>query len=144
MKHIGSHFEYENERNHDLFNTYRRLLRDCRHIHMPTLFTTLVQQPASRFWVSEERAAIVIADMMRGRPISHMRLSRQEMYHEIYKRVLLLRRTNPCATIYELVFNVVHQPAPQFYLTPGSAKVIIHKIKTKWYEKRRLKHSHSF
>lgn len=144
MKHKGSFSEYENQRNKELASAYRQLLHSASFISMPDIYAQLVLQPCSRLWVSEERAAIVVSSMMRGFSIQHMTPNKQAMYRELLRRVTLLQRNNPHASIYELAFTAVHQPATQFYLTPGSAKVIIHKIKTQWYEKRKRKLRHLF
>ena len=118
-------------------------------IKCQTRFTTaicqkLVNMPSERFWVSEERASIVISDMLKGRSIENMNENKREMYEEIYRRVQELKKEYPNATVYELVSQVVEGPAPKFYLTPKSAKVIISKIKSEWYERRKQKYRHLF
>lgn len=144
MKHSGSTFEYEQARNEDLMRAYHKLLYECSSIHLPDIFRQVVNMPAERFWVSEERAAIVIASMLRGDQLENMRPTNREKYQEIYKRVLELRKEHPGLSVYNLTFMAVHQPAPKFYLTPGSAKVIIYKIKSKWYQQRKRKLRHLF
>lgn len=129
MKRPGSTFEYEQQRNEDLLDAFRRIIADMRHIRMDEAMRKLVAQPAKRFYVSEERAAIVIAAMLKGKSIAHMRPNKQAMFNEILKRVKALQQKQPDATIYSLVLQATHQPAPAFYLTPGSAKVILSKIK---------------
>ena len=144
MKHAGNTFEYEEERNRDLMRAYRKILADCTEIHLADVFQAVVNMPAQRFWVSEERTAIVIASMRRGDKLTKMRPTTRERYEEIFKRVLELRKTNPDMSVYGITFLAVHQPAPKFYLTPGSAKAIIYKIKSKWYEERKRKMRHLF
>lgn len=129
MKHSGCTFEYERERNHDLMRAYREAIAECKVIHMPDIFRAVVNKASARFWVSEERAAIVVSHMMRGGSLSDMRPLKQEMFREIYRRVMALKEQNPDMSINQLAFFAVKQRAPKFYLTPGSAKVIICKIK---------------
>lgn len=142
MKYKGSKFECEKERNDDLMRNYHFLLDQSVHISMPDIYREVVERPSSRFWVSEERAAIVVASMLRGDDLGKMINNKKEMFREICSRVVKLRSEHPSMTVYEACFRVVRQPAPKFYLTPGSAKVIICKAKEKWYEerKRRLRH----
>ena len=142
MKHKGSKFECEKERNDDLMRNYHLLLDQSVHISMPDIYREVVERPSSRFWVSEERAAIVVASMLRGDDLGKMISNKKEMFREICSRVVKLRSEHPNMTVYEACFRVVRQPAPKFYLTPGSAKVIICKAKEKWYKerKRRLRH----
>lgn len=105
---------------------------------MSTLLVEVVNSPSKRFWVSEERATCVVAAMLRGERIDFIKSNKMEMFKEIYRRVLALHDKYPKRSIKDLVFDVVRQPAPKFYLTPGSAKVLLCKIKKKWYQKRRI------
>lgn len=143
MKPHGSHFEYEAERDDNLMECYHELLRRAQFVRMPEIYSQVVDMPAKRFWVSEERAAIVVSAMMRGERLDNMRPLKQEMYNEIYRRVMEIREQHPELPISRLVAQVVEQPAPKFYITPGSAKVLICKIRKQWYyqrTKRRLRH----
>lgn len=143
MKPTGSHFEYEAERDDNLMECYHELLRRAEFVRMPEIYSQVVDMPAKRFWVSEERAAIVVSAMMRGERLDNMRPLKREMYNEIYRRAMEIREENPELPISRLVAQVVEQPAPKFYITPGSAKVLICKIRKQWYyqrTKRRLRH----
>lgn len=127
MKYIGSCFEYKKERNDELLRAYRKALSDCGRICLPELFVTVVNTPTSRFWVSEHRAAIVISEMFRG--IRSVRTgTKAEMFDEIFRRVRILQEQHPEMSVFELTQTVVSRPAPKFYLTPDSAKVIVHNI----------------
>jgi hypothetical protein len=137
MKHYGSAFEYERERNHDLMKAYKEEIRTCGFISVPEVCARIVEKPSARFWVSEERAAIIISHMMRGGSLDNMRPQKKEMFEEIFRRAMLLKEKLPHLSPYQLAYRVVRQPAPKFYLTPGSAKTIICKIRNKWYEKRK-------
>ncbi len=146
MRHFGSKFEHEQERNEDIMRAYFEQIRSCENIYLPQILKRVVNMPSKRFWVSAERAAIVVSGMMRGDKLEHIkRPTKREMFYEIYNRVVQLRKQQPNASIFELTLQVVQEPAPKFYLTPGSAKVIIHKARQQWYEKRkpRLRHSQS-
>ena len=142
MKHKGSKFEYEDERDKDLMRAYHEQIASCDTIVLSDIFRNVVEMPSARFWVSEERAAIVIAKMFRGDKLEKMRPNAREMYFEIYKRVVSEREKYPDKSIAEIVFNVIRQPAPKFYLTPDSARVIVTRIKREKYSKvfKRLRH----
>lgn len=144
MKPIGSKFEYENDRNNNLMDVYHTLISSRTTIRLRELMVEVVNSPARRFWVSEERAAIVISAMMRGNKLSKMNRMKREMFTEIYNRVVGMRKENPSLSISEATFIIIRQEAPKFYLTPGSAKVIIHRIKKKWYEEKKRKLRHLF
>ena len=144
MKHKGSKFEYEEERDKDLMRAYREQIAICDTIVLSEIFTKVVLMPASRFWVSEERACIVIGKMMRGDLLHKLRPTTREMYLEIYRRVCSIKKEQPNKPLSEIVFHVVGQPAPQFYLTPDSARVIVTKIKRRFYEKNKKRLRHMF
>lgn len=115
---------------------FREQLALARFIVMPEIFELVAESPASRFWVSEERAAIVIAAMEAGKPLTRMRRNKREMFEEIYRRYLIERKNNPRKSVYDLVTRIVNQPAPKFYLTPRTVGEFIYRIKNGWYDKQ--------
>ena len=142
MKHKGSKFEYQDERDKDLMRAYHEQLASCDTIVLSDIFRNVVEMPSARFWVSEERAAIVIARMFRSDKLEKMRPNAREMYFEIYKRVVSEMETYPDKSIAEIIFQVIRQPAPKFYLTPDTARVIVTRIKREKYRNvfKRLRH----
>ena len=142
MKHKGSKFEYQDERDKDLMRAYHEQIASCDTIVLSDTFRNVVSMPSARFWVSEERAAIVIARMFRGDKLEKMRPNAREMYFEIYKRVVSEMETYPDKSIAEIIFQVIRQPAPKFYLTPQTARVIVTRIKGEKYRNvfKRLRH----
>jgi hypothetical protein len=140
MRKRGSKFEYESLRNHELRKAYKRAMVTSASIRSTECLKIAVNSPCSRFWVSEERAAVVIAAMMRGEnPLQSMGPNKREMYEEIYSRFMDVFNDNPETPIRDLVHEVVMQPAPKFYLTPSSAGVILSKMKEKklWTKRKR-------
>lgn len=128
MKHIGSTFQYMADRDRDLLRAYREYTFLCNTINKSELMTKIVNSPSKRFWVSESRAAIVVSGMMKGYLPPNISRMKKEMYEEIFRRVLALRKKYPRRSIPELAAMVSQQKAPKFYLTPGSANVILHRI----------------
>ncbi len=135
----GGTFEYANERITALMQEYDRYIASCDYIRMTEVFNHIVNQPCRRFWVSNMRAAVVIARMMKGESLNEMRPTKKEMFQEIFARVANLRKANPAKSLFQLVTEVVAQPAPKFYLTPGSAKIMVYKAKREWYAKKMRK-----
>ena len=142
MKHKGSKFEYQDERDKDLMRAYHEQLASCDTIVLSDIFRNVVEMPSARFWVSEERSAIVIARMFKGDKLESMKPNTREMYEEIFKRVKDMKEHNPDMSLFDILFRVVRQPAPKFYLTPDSAKVITTRIKREQFNKvqKRLRH----
>lgn len=141
MKHLGCYLEFTDARNADLMRAYREQLRLCGFIVMPDIFARVADSPSVRFWVSEERAALVIAAMDAGRTLHRMRPNKREMFAEIHRRVIRLRTLHPHRTLYDLVTEVVNQPAPKFYLTARTVGEFIYRIKNGWHEHRHEKTS---
>lgn len=136
----GCTLEYSDERITALMLEYERYIASCNYIRMSEVFEHIVNQPCRRFWVSEIRAAVVIADMLKGNSLKNMHSAKREMFQEIYKRVIWLRNKNPGMSIHQMVSIVILQPAPKFYLSPNSAKIMFYKARKKWYEKKRKTH----
>lgn len=64
---------------------------------------------------------------------------KREMYQEIFRRVVALREKNPFLSIAKLCAIVVCQPAPKFYITPGTAKAMVCKARKQRALKRKEK-----
>lgn len=129
MKRRGCVFEYTRERDNDMRRAYSMLVDQCDQVDLQDVFKKLVNMPSKRFWVTPDRAAIVIHSMIRGDRLENMRPMKREMFQELYKIVMQLKQEHPEATMPELCAMAVLRPAPKFYLTVGSAIVIWHKAK---------------
>lgn len=139
MKNFGSVFEYEQERNNNLLRLYHQLISEVKFICSEEIYRKMADSPSDRFWVSEERALIVVLQIMKGDTLLGMGKNKRDMFFEIYKRATIMKQKYPTLSLTKIMFKVVRQPAPKFYLTEGSIKVIISKIKSKWYERRRVR-----
>lgn len=130
MKHPGSILHFTHQRNAELMRAYRHACRHRSFIAINDIAIEIVNSPSSRFWVSEERALVVISNILKGRPIlDTMHPSKQEMFREIYRRTLLLLEQNTSLALSDAVFQAVNSPAPKFYMRPRCAIEIIRKIR---------------
>lgn len=136
MKYYGSILDFTQERNQELMRVYQEELSKAGYIVIPKIFEQVANSPCSRFWVSEERAAIVISTLLAGKVIPNMRKNKREMFDEIFRRFLISRGQYPEKSIYALAIMVVNQPAPKFYMTPRTVGELIYRIKNGWYEKQ--------
>lgn len=134
MKYSGCQAVCHRERARDLLRAYFHCVRESPRVFMPDIFQSVVEMPASQFWVSVPRAASVVSRIFRGDSLSDMRPNKREMFLEIHRRVLILQASHPSWTLYQLVREVVCQPAPKFYLEPGSARYIILKERKLWFK----------
>lgn len=132
MKHTGSRKDYNELRDRQLFLSFRNIIITSPDIHFADIARIVVTMPTSRFWVSEGRASIVISAMLKGQnPLARMNNTRRQMYQEIFRRVTLLLEQDAHLTLTKAVCRVVASPAPQFYLTPSSARIIYYRVKTR-------------
>lgn len=142
MKLVGRKSEFQSERDSDLLRAFFKYIRDCDYIYMPDVFKSVVDMPASRFWVSAPRATIVVTAISRGDKLSYMRPNKREMFFEIYNRVCSLKAIHSDWPLPRLVRDVIEQPAPKFYLAPGSARIFILKARKKWHATNSSKPQH--
>lgn len=143
MKYHGCILEFTDERNDELMRAFREAINKRTFIDITEISEEVVNMPCSRFWVTEERAMVVVAALIKGKPVlDAMRPTKREMFQEIYNRVLALQKQFPKAsTMFELVLKAVNSPAPKFYMTPRSAMETIYKIKKGFYEKQERRYS---
>ncbi len=127
MKKKGARIEFNSQRDKELLQAFKKEFSECSSLPLEQIYFRAPQNKASRFWVSERRAATVVAKIMRGESIANMNPKKQEMFMEIYRRVALILHAEPQSTIIDATFRVVNSEAPEFYLTPKSARVIIYK-----------------
>lgn len=137
MKRIGDVYELKRERDAELLRTFQLHLMQEGMVHLPECAERTVMSPTSRFWVSKERATLVMYSILNGKSLDYMSESKQEMYSEIYRRLLVARQEHPDWAIADLTAYVVRQPAPRFYITPKSAIVILCGIRNRTEGKRR-------
>ncbi len=135
MKSAGCTAEYDRERADDLLRAYHSYIRGCRRVSTKA-FYAVVEMPASRFWVSEERAAIVVGRMLQGDRLAGMLEMKREMFKEIFRRYKIMKEYYPDESVLRLTGRVVRQRAPRFYITAGRARAIILKHKARWHAER--------
>lgn len=139
MKKKNSVSEFTSERNAILVEHFRRQLATQSKIDLQRVFKGVVDQPAPRFWVSETRAAVIISKLLKGEdPLADMYQQKREMYLELFSRVKELLNVLPDASITDLVFEAVNQPAPKSYMSWQRARDVINKERGSY----RKRHSH--
>lgn len=149
MKYKGSRSDFAKERDAELLRAYKNLILVRDNVRLTEIAKTIAMSPCSRFWVSIERAEIVICNMDKGKPLENMIPSRKEMFQEIYRRYLILKKEKPSLTKREIIGEIINGQAPSFYLTPQSVITILHRVRKEdkqvCLEKRRriLRYIHS-
>lgn len=140
MKHFGSIMECAEERITDLMQAYDDYISSCTYIRMPECYNFLAYQPAPRFYVSDIRAALVVSAMLdrRTKAYDNIRPLKREMFQEICRRVVIMQKEIPHMTVHECCKKVVLQPAPKFYISANTAKMLICKNREEW-KRRKLR-----
>ena len=123
--------EFASERSELLLRNFRESLARQSKISLQKAFHEAANAPAPRFWVSEARAMRVISFMMKGEDVlDGMHTEKQQMYKEIYRRVMKIKSSEPDKPLGDIVFDVVNDTAPRSYLTPGYAQKLIYHAKS--------------
>lgn len=114
------------------------------------VFRELQHCQADRFYISEERALLLIKERIKlgisllppghcrsavkGKTPAGVRAlrkvlqvdSRRRMIEDIERRVAFMLAADPALPLGEAVFRVVNSPAPSFYLTLDSMRIILY------------------
>ena len=118
-------FEYRDDRARDLHEVFKRELGAVRGESMKSLLQRVVNSPARRFWVSEERAFRIVSSMMRRGLPPRCSSVKREMFDEIFRRCDKLSEIHPDWPLSRRVYYVVNMSAPKFYMSAKRAHVII-------------------
>lgn len=132
MKKIGSVIDCMEQRDKELHDNFMEILRSSRDVPLRDMFGMAARRPASRFWVSEERASEMVSIILSGRDpemIDRMFPKRRQMFLEISRRVKEILDQRPGTTMIDATREVIYAEAPEFYITDKSAKVIIYNIR---------------
>lgn len=118
-------FEYRDDRGRNLLEVFNHLFNTTINARVEEVLSRAVNHPSRRFWVSEERALRVVRAMERGTIPPCFNALKREMYGEIHRRVRRLSAIHPDWPLKRLVWVVVNQEAPRFYLSVSSAHAIV-------------------
>lgn len=126
MKKPNSTCEFARHRSELLLQNFRASIATQSKISRTKALKEAVELPAPRFWVSEARAAAVVGQLLRGiDALSGMHDEKRKMYEEIFLRVRALKRLHPSRSIGDLVFEVVNNEAPRYYIKWETAGKLI-------------------
>lgn len=145
MRKKGSVFALSAQRDRDLLDAYNRQVKKQLALYGRVTATGLaekaVNSPAKRFWVSSERACVVISKMERGEPAGCMKKNKARFYEALHEAYRACREENPGMPKKHVVELAVARPAPCFALTPRVAKNIIMRMKKQcqWEKIERLR-----
>ena len=111
-------YEYKHRVLCEILTKYREATAETLFINMNRVIHRVKNSEYSRFFVSEDRAIRVIQKMIHSNGECPIKTpSSQEMYREIYQRVIHQISKSPEISLEDVVTNVVNSPAPKLYLS---------------------------
>ncbi len=136
MRKIGSTCDYICARNRELTQKAMRLAVS-RGVTLDKVADEVADSEASRFWVDEDRAIELYHEHRRG--VRQRRPERERMAGEIRRRTEAYMSLNPEASLAQAVNNVIHSPAPSFYIRGRSVKRAVAARKRGYIPEYRMK-----
>lgn len=124
MKGKGSTSDFAQERNAEL-----RAAFFSRKVYSTDInnMRRLVATPSSRFWVDPYRARDVMSRMEADPDaLSGMIPQRRRMYAALFERYSKIRKREPQKPKIQCVTDAIFNGAPEFFLTPRTARAIIY------------------
>ena len=130
MKHKNCVSDFADLRRQELLQRFREKIAGQSAACVMRICRETAESPASRFWVSEERAATVIYALEKGvNVLDGMFPERREMFREIYRRYRELRLIYPEETVIALAREIVYQPAPRHFLSSERVRTLVNQQK---------------
>lgn len=122
--------EYQKERDLDLMEAYKKVLRHygkrAPFIKKSLLMLQTSISPAKRFYVSDEQAVRIVTRLYNNKDVYIKSKEKVEMYEEILKRVRdTVEDYDPLSIT---IRRVIQNPAPRFYITPETARIILYRL----------------
>lgn len=124
MKKKGSTSDFAYARNEEL----RRAFFDHGiYSTADEVMEEVVSRPSSRFWVDPDRARDIVSRYRRdSTALDGMLPRRRRMYKALDSRCAEFERRNPGKSMIHCMTMAVYSAAPEFYLSPATARTIIY------------------
>jgi hypothetical protein len=128
----------------EMLAVYRKVAPDC--FSQKQALERVVRHPASRFYIQAHTAYNKLRHVFNGYSTELMadKECDKRMYEEIYKRVLELANNpeNYGMSLNKLCEIVVEQPAPEFYMSPSTFRLLLSRERPKIRERlRQMRHA---
>lgn len=132
MKPKGSHLSYYDLRDAELYDAYKAALPNYAMPDGSTDYWGAIREavvsPCSRYWISEGMAYSKIRWMLQDpEAVESMVENKKRMYKSLLKVYLKMRSDPALAELSDrqIAYMASDTPAPEFFLTPGSAHIHI-------------------
>ena len=119
-------------RDKDLFKAYektlKRLGKKATETKRIDILIMASNSQAQQFYISPYWAMHTVPAILRGEDPNIKSPYRKELVIEIARRYKKLKQEKPDIPMMEAMEKIINTPAPQFYLSPKSVKIIFHNI----------------
>ncbi len=121
--------ELQQERNRDLYETYIAGLEKGLFPKAGDAAEYLSKCPAPRFYIEPRKAVILIGMIESSVSLIAFNSASRRRAWEHYDRYRAYRKEHPGTKLHKvrILEEIVDEPAPEFYITKGSARKIIRK-----------------
>ncbi|MDE6010528.1 MAG: hypothetical protein K2F87_03645 [Muribaculaceae bacterium] len=127
MKKPGSTCDYTQAKNDELVKAFYAYVGRTVMIDLDAIFRQIADSPASRFFISEERAYELVRRYRSSGKWDMANPLRVAMLDQIHSNAMGLMASDARLTLKDAVYEAVNSPAPKFYLTPKSCRQLIYK-----------------
>lgn len=140
MRKKGALSQLSKGRNKDLYDNYCSLVK--RHLQLygrvckSLILTQVINSPASRYWISSERAYAVISQIRKGTLTVNPKKNICRMYYALYDEFIKFKEKHPDIPDTRAVEEVILEPAPCFGLEKRVAEIIIRKVAKQCQQKK--------
>lgn len=103
----------------DLYSLYLKGLREGRFSSVRDAASWLCRQPAPCFYISPERATLLVGRIMNNRSLSDLHSSTQRMAWKLYHdyRAWVLSHPGKKHSRVNVMNELIEHPAPEFYMS---------------------------
>ena len=120
----------------DLIKAYNRVAPTC--LMQSQAWEKTVKQPAPRYYITAKQALQVLSPMMQG-DFTHVDMmipNKRRMYYSLYEKTIELseKRAFVGKSLTYIVQFAVASPAPEFFITSSSFRVIRSALKNNRYD----------
>lgn len=147
-RHIGNNNARAEERNEELYKCYREALKSMMDKRGFVCATDAIEiarsSPCSCYYVGYDRAYAILFALEKyyswtrtkktpnrpKHPLYNVRDTSRSMFFDLYKVYEQIRLENPDESRMSSVIKACSTPAKQFYITFGSARIILQRMTT--------------
>lgn len=119
-------------RQREYVEAFYRMFKSMGHMHINEIHKAAIDSPAPRFYVSYNAASRAYNSMLKGLAVSKNPIKAQ-MYDIIFHKVSALLDKNKSLSLKEALNIVLESPAPSFFISYNSARMIL----TAWNKQKR-------